>query len=111
MPRIPRKTYDEIEVHCVLCGEDVPRDRVMRGAITCTKEHAIERRKQQRAMKEQKECDYCKRPSTPEEREAFKRFRNLERKRPELLYPDAFEIWKADTGKTDPKAFAEARKN
>lgn len=106
-----RKTYDEIKIHCVICGDDIPKDRIMRGGITCTKEHAAERRKQLRAMKEQKECNYCKRPSSPEEREAFARFRTMERRRPDLIYPEAFEQWKTETGMNSPKAFAESRKH
>jgi hypothetical protein len=75
-----RKTYDDIKTHCVICGDVIAKDRMMRGAVTCTKEHATERRSQLRAMKSEKQCEYCKRPSTPEEREAYNRFRKFERK-------------------------------
>lgn len=77
---MPRKTYDDVETHCVICKELVPKDRLMRGAITCTKEHAKLRRAQLQAITDKKECRYCRRPSTPEEREAYKRFRKFEQK-------------------------------
>jgi hypothetical protein len=105
-----RKTYDDIKTLCIICGDEIPKDRIMRGAITCSKEHAKLRRSQLQAITDKKECRYCRRPSTPEEREAYKRFRTMERKQPHLLYPDAFEDWKASGGTPTPEAFAEARK-
>jgi hypothetical protein len=105
-----RQTYDEVTTHCVICTTEVPKERLMRGAITCTKEHAKLRRAQLAAITDKKECRYCRRPSTPEEREAYKRFRTLERKRPDLLYPEAFEDWKASGGTPTAEAFAEFRK-
>jgi hypothetical protein len=75
-----RKTYDDIKTHCVICKDEVPKDRLMRGAITCTKEHAKLRRAQLQAITDKKDCRYCRRPSTPEEREAYKRFRKFEQK-------------------------------
>ena len=105
-----RKTFDDVKTHCVICTNEVPKERLIRGAITCTKEHAKLRRAQLFAMMDKKECRYCRRPSTPEEREAYKRFRTLERTRPDLLYPEAFEDWKASGGTPTAKAFAEQRK-
>ena len=105
-----RKTFDEIKTKCIICGDEVPKERVMRGAITCSKEHAKIRRGQLLAITDKKECRYCRRPSTPEEREAYRRFRLLERKQPHLIYPEAFEQWKLDSGMTAPEAFAESRK-
>ena len=106
-----RKTYDDVKTLCIICGTDVPKDRLMRGAITCSKEHAKLRRGQLQAITDKKECRYCRRPSTPEEREAYRRFRTLERKRPDLLYPEEYEHWMAQSGMSSPEAFAEARKN
>lgn len=83
-----RKTWNEVKNFCVVCTEPIDKQRVSRGAVTCTKECAKVRRDQQRALTDMKECRYCRRPSTPEEREAFKRFRQLEKRRPDLLYPE-----------------------
>lgn len=105
-----RKNYDNTLTHCVVCGEEVASDRAKRGAITCSKEHGKERRDQLQAWKDKKECRYCRQPATPEQQEAYKRFRQLESKRPDLLYPEAFEDWKASGGTPTPKAFAEYRK-
>jgi len=106
-----RKTYDDVKTLCIICGGEVPKDRIMRGAITCSKEHSKLRRNQLTAIVDKKECRYCRRPSTPEEREAYKRFRNMERKRPDLLYPEAYEEWKASGRIPSPEAFAEFWKN
>jgi hypothetical protein len=105
-----RKTYDDFTTHCVICSVEVAKERVMRGAITCTKEHAKERREQLRAVQDRKECRYCRHPSSPEERAAFSRFRTMERRRPDLLYPEAFEEWKANGGAPTAEAFAESRR-
>lgn len=105
-----RKTYDDIKTLCIICGTEVPKERLMRGAITCSKEHAKLRRAQLTAIVDKKECRYCRRPSTPDEREAYKRFRTLERKRPDLLYPEGFEAFKTDGYGDTPEAFAEFRK-
>jgi hypothetical protein len=105
-----RKTYDDVKTLCIVCGDEVPKERIMRGGITCSKEHAKLRRAQLQAITDKKECRYCRRPSTPEEREAYKLFRTLERKQPHLIYPEAFEDWKASGGTPTPEAFAEFRK-
>jgi hypothetical protein len=102
-----RKTYDDIKTHCVICTQEIATDRVKRGAITCNKEHAKERKAQLQAMVDRKECRYCRHPSTPEQREAFKRFRKLEQRRPDILYPEVFEQWKIDSGMTAVEAFKE----
>jgi hypothetical protein len=108
-----RKTYDDIKTHCIVCAAEVPTDRLKYGAITCSKEHQKLRHAQLQAITDKKDCRYCRRPSTPEEREAYKRFRTMERKRPDLIYPEAFEQWKLDWkasgGDPTPEAFAEYR--
>jgi hypothetical protein len=104
-----RKTYDDVTTHCVICTAEVPIDRQRRGAITCSKEHSKLRRAHLFAIMDQKECRYCRRPSTPEEREAYRRFRMIERKRPDLLFPEAFEDWKNSGGTPTAEAFAEYR--
>lgn len=93
-----RQTFSEFVNHCVVCGTTIPTDRVKRGAVTCSKEHAKLRKAQQMALVDSKECRYCRRPSTPLQREAFKRFRRLEQKKPELLYPEQFAEWLEATG-------------
>lgn len=108
-----RKTYDDVKTLCIICGDEIPKDRIMRGAITCSKEHAKLRRAQLAAIVDKKECRYCRRPSTPEERTAYSRFRMLERKRPDLLYPEAYEQWVSSGGGDTPeflKIFLESMK-
>lgn len=86
----------EMEVHCVICTEQVPQDRVAQGAITCTKEHAKERENRLRTWKDSRECRYCGKPSTLEQRSAYRRFRRIERRRPDLLYPAEYATWIAE---------------
>lgn len=104
-----RQTFDKIESFCVVDKNLIPADRLKRGAVTCSKECSKIRSQQQMALVDQVECRYCRRPSTPEERQAYRRFRKLESLRPDLLYPDNFEAWKMlqRDGPITPEAFAE----
>lgn len=97
-----------IDSFCVVCREPIPADRVTKGSITCKKACADARRRAQRTLQDEKECRYCKRPSSPDEREAFKRFRRLETTRPDLLYPQAFEEFKTNCETNGTDATVEA---
>lgn len=103
------RARDEVAVYCAVCGGVVPPERVAQGAITCSKEHGAKRANFLRARKEARECKYCHKPSTPEDREAFLRFKKLARKRPDVLYPAEFDAWveQASEGQLiTPEAFA-----
>lgn len=108
---MPRPNY-RIKAYCVVCKEEIPEDRVRKQSVTCKKECADARRRAQRTLQDERECRYCRRPSSPEEREAFNRFRKLEAKRPDLLFPQAFKEFQAEAeaAGTDatPEAFATA---
>ena len=99
-----------IKAYCVVCTNEIPEDRVRKQSVTCKKECSDARRRAQRTLQDDRECRYCRRPSSPEEREAFNRFRKLESKRPDLLFPQAFKEFQAEceTEGTDatPEAFA-----
>ena len=88
-----RTDFSDVETHCIVCTTLVPPDRRKYKAITCSDECAIKRKNSIRARQDLRECRYCRKPSTPEDRAAFSRFRKLEDKRPDLLYPQAFEAW------------------
>lgn len=47
---------------CVVCREPIPEDRAIRGAVTCTKEHAKLKKQQARDYRSSKKCKYCGRP-------------------------------------------------
>jgi hypothetical protein len=107
---MPKGTYN-LAGFCVVDAKPISTERLSKGSITCSKECAKIRRDAQRAQQDTRECRYCRKPSTPEDREAFARFRRLERTRPDILYPEQFEEWKKtvpDVTAT-PKAFAEHR--
>jgi hypothetical protein len=88
-----RAVYQEESTHCVSCGELVPEARLDRGAITCSDECSKKRRVTVRTREDRKKCRYCRKPSTPEQRRAFKRFAKLEIEAPHLLYPQEFKAW------------------
>lgn len=89
-----RKMFYDQETHCVVCGVKVPPERVRFKAITCTPEHAKLRKAQLRAKTDQRECRYCRKPSTVAERAAFQRFRKWETKNPQEAFPAEFKQWK-----------------
>jgi len=80
-------TFEQVKNFCVIDQLPIPIERVKRHATTCSKECAKKLRKQRMMLMEQTECKYCRRPSTPEEREAFRRFRKLEASHPDAVYP------------------------
>jgi ribosomal protein S26 len=72
--------YAMMTLHCVMCGGDIPADRAARKFVTCSPECSEERERWAKARHDATHCRYCMKPSTPEERAAFKRFRAWERK-------------------------------
>jgi hypothetical protein len=110
-----RNTYDDVKMHCIVCTKDIDDDRTRRNHITCSDECRATRRSIQRAKRDAVECRYCKKPSTMEQRAAFTRFRRVENKRPDLLYPQEYEVWRQENSKAGlptggtPEAFAKHR--
>jgi hypothetical protein len=68
-------TLDQVRNYCVQDGQPIPIERLKLGAVTCSKACEKARGRQRMLLMEQKECKYCRRPSTPEERESFKAWR------------------------------------
>lgn len=68
-------TLDQVQNFCVFDGKPIPAERVKRNAVTCSKGCADAIVRQRMLLMEQSECKYCRRPSTPEERESFKAWR------------------------------------
>jgi hypothetical protein len=106
---MPKGTY-RIPGFCVVCSRPIPSERLTRGGVTCSKECTKTRRDAQRAQQDEVECRQCRKPSTPEQRDAYRRFHKMETKRPDLLYPEQFEAWTASGGEATPEAFATALK-
>lgn len=68
-------TLDQVRNYCVFDGKPIPAERVKRNAVTCSKDCAKAIERQRMLLMEQSECKYCRRPSTPEERESYKQWR------------------------------------
>lgn len=62
-------------LHCIIDRIPIPRERAVKRSNTCSKECAQLLRKIRRAQDDERECRHCARPSTPEERKAFKAWR------------------------------------
>jgi hypothetical protein len=112
---VARKTYEDQKFHCIVCTKEIDDDRALRNNITCSEACLTLRKSMQRAKRDAVECRYCKKPSTMEQRAAFTRFRRVENKRPDLLYPQEYEAWMrmSDDGSgnyvASPEAFAKYR--
>lgn len=79
-----------VELRCVICAELIPEDRMKRRAVTCKDDCAREFVNRKRMLTGRKKCLVCMRPSTLAERRGFRRFRDVEKKRPDLIYPEKF---------------------
>jgi hypothetical protein len=71
--------YRGVVRHCVMCGNEIPTERKW-DAVTCSPECTKARRNYGRSRKDQAECRYCNRPSTPEERALFGMWRKWQKK-------------------------------
>jgi len=81
---MPKGTYG-IGGFCVVDAKPIPKDRLSRGSVTCSRECYDARRKAQRAQQDSNECRYCRKVSTPVEREQLRKWRQLEKKFPGFL--------------------------
>jgi tRNA(Ile)-lysidine synthase TilS/MesJ len=68
---------------CVMCQTPIPPERKA-DSVTCSKDCSVKRKNYFRSRIDQKECRYCQRPSTPEERARYLRWRRAEKKAEEL---------------------------
>lgn len=91
--------YTDTPRYCVMDGKLIPPDRP-RMAVTCSKECTDARKDFRRSRQDARECRYCRRPSTPEERHRYLRWRKFEEKFP----PDASELSEAERAERIYKA-------
>jgi len=82
--------------HCVMCPNEIPADRRKHKAVTCSPICAEMWEKKRRERQDSRECRFCRKPSTPEQRAAYQRFTRLEKSKPHLLYPAEYEQWCKD---------------
>jgi hypothetical protein len=61
---------------CVLCKRRIPRKRQRRRAITCKTRHQQMLTAMRKAERDRRQCSHCGRPSTPDERGAFRAWRS-----------------------------------
>jgi hypothetical protein len=90
------RAFVNMEGFCIVDAQPIPKARLLKGSVVCSDRCLKVRQRALRTVQDQRECRYCRHPSTPEEREAYKRFRALEKKRPDLLYPEAFAAFRAE---------------
>lgn len=60
--RVPGYEPQELNFFCVVCRGAIPVDRAIRGAVTCTREHAKLKKQQMRDYRSSRTCKYCHRP-------------------------------------------------
>lgn len=98
---------------CVLCPTPIPPERLKFRAVTCSEEHGKQWSRFKRRKSDNNACRFCHKPSTPNARKAFSRFRVWERKNPELARPEEWAIFEAQgmTAKEFGKALAQAARN
>jgi predicted nucleic acid-binding Zn ribbon protein len=64
---------------CVVCRNEIPADRVLLKAVTCSKDCAREHKNMKRRLRDTERCRFCNRPSTPAERAQFVQWRKEKR--------------------------------
>lgn len=99
-----RAQFYELETFCTVCTKPVPPERLRFKAITCTEECARLRKLSMRSKQDARECRHCRKPSTPEERAAYQRFRRWEKNNPHIAYPEEYKRWQQENPQ-DEKVF------
>jgi len=74
-----KDTFRETQMKCVVCTTPIPETRKW-DAITCSKECTKIRKDYGRSRVDEKQCRYCQRPSTPEERDNYMAWRRAMKK-------------------------------
>lgn len=77
-PKHHKLTKEELAAFapkCCVCGADIPEDRQVRRKRTCSDEHTKHMNQFRRFQQSKIRCSSCGRPSSPEEREDYKRWR------------------------------------
>ena len=67
------------QMHCIVCTNPIPPTR-RKDAVTCSTECSKARKNFWRSQQDMVECRYCFRPSTPEERARYIKWRWAEKK-------------------------------
>lgn len=62
------------KLFCIVCKGEIPPDRILKKASTCSNEHSKILRSERRKSRDHVKCRYCNMPSTPEERQLFKQW-------------------------------------
>jgi len=70
------------QICCVICGRNVPDERMKKRAITCSPSCGKERTNMLRRRQDNTRCRYCMKPVTPEEQARYRRWRAWEKKNP-----------------------------
>lgn len=73
-----RDDFRGVKRFCVMCRREIPADRKW-DAVTCSPECTKDRKNYGRSRKDQVECRYCFRPSTPEDRARYQAWRRWEK--------------------------------
>lgn len=64
-----------MKMYCVIDGNEIDDEKVKRKAVTCSHECKLLLKAFRRKQRSEIICSACRRPSTPEERQEFKRWR------------------------------------
>lgn len=70
--------FSGVSMHCVVCQEPIPATRKW-DAVTCSPQCSKTRKNYGRSRQDQRECRYCLRPSTFEERARYQAWRRWEK--------------------------------
>jgi predicted nucleic acid-binding Zn ribbon protein len=77
-------------MHCIVCQNPIPHDRP-KLAVTCSKECTVIRKNFWRSRQDARTCRYCLKPSTPEQRLAFQRWKRQPQNPEE---EERFRLWR-----------------
>lgn len=76
--------------HCLMCGDPIPAD-LPKMALTCSEACKIARKNYRRSRQDHRECRYCKKPSTPEQRASYQQWK---RRPQDAEEEERYRLWR-----------------
>lgn len=70
--------FAALPTYCIVDRKLIPPERAAKRSVTCGGECAGTLRKIRRGLTDKRRCRICAKPSTPDERRAFKRWRKAD---------------------------------
>lgn len=89
-----RTQFYEQKVHCIICTNPIPPERLRFKSITCSDKCKRERKRMMYVQMESTKCVFCKKPTTRAEQQLWNKFRKFAAANLEIFFAPQMERWR-----------------